>query len=162
MALEFSGDGYIASTTLKVDSEWVGPRLWKILTDHRFMTQHQLTLTSTTPISGVLQVRILPDTGRWVVEESVYTDKDLVLDNEYSAVLLFSGVLKGIELYESTALTAGAIVTIVLSSIRGDGLVPSVAAVAETPTPSVPAGALVDRDGNPVLDRDGNYIIVGN
>ena len=26
---------------------------------------------------------------------------------------------------------------------------------------SIPAGALVDRDGNPILDRDGNYIIVG-
>ena len=121
MSLEFSGDGYVASTTLKVDSEWVGPNLWKILEEHRFMTQHQLTLTSTSAISGVLQVRILPDSGRWVVEESVYIDKDLVIDNEFSAMVLFTGVLKGIELYEATPLTGGAIVTIVLSSTRNQG-----------------------------------------
>jgi len=36
-------------------------------------------------------------------------------------MLLFTGVFKGIELYESVALTAGAVVTIVLSSTRNQG-----------------------------------------
>jgi len=118
---EISSDDYVVSTTMMVDTEWTGPRLWKIMPEHRFMTQHQLTLTATAAITGTLQVRILPDTGKWVVEESVYIDKDLVLVNEYSAILVFSGVLKGIELYESVALTAGAVVTIVLSSTRNQG-----------------------------------------
>ena len=29
-------------------------------------------------------------------------------------------------------------------------------------SPGIPAGALIDRDGNPILDADGNYIIVGH
>lgn len=41
----------------------------------------------------------------------------------------------------------------------GSGVMGRVVGSSEGGTPE---GALVDRDGTPILDRDGNYIIVGH
>ena len=118
---EVSTDGYVVSSTLLLEELWDRASLWKTLDDHRFMTQHQLSIAATTPISGSLQVKLLQDTGQFVVQPSVDTTLSMTFASVNSGLLVFTGILRGLELIEITPLSAGAILTIVLSSTRNQG-----------------------------------------
>ena len=111
-------DGAVASTVLFLNKVWQSATVRRLVDAHRFMTQHQLTITSPNVITGTFQVRIIPDTADAVLMESVNTGLELAV-NGRSAMLLFSGVLRGIELVETEAFGDDTTMTIVLSSTRG-------------------------------------------
>ena len=112
-------DGNVASTTLFPNRVWDSATMYRFVDAHRFMTQHQLTITSPIPITGTLAVRIIPDTADLKLTESVDIGLSLDLNNEKSGVILFSAVLRGIELVEETSFGDKKTMTIVLSSTRG-------------------------------------------
>lgn len=112
-------DGNVASTTLFPNRVWDSATMYRFVDKHRFMTQHQLTLTSPGPITGKLSVRIIPDTADLKLTQSVDSGLFLTLDNSNSAILLFSSVLRGIELIEVESFGLKKTMTIVLSSTRG-------------------------------------------
>ena len=111
-------DGYVASTTLFPNRVWDSATMYRFVDDHRFMTQHQITITSPQLLTGAVEVRIIPDTGDLKLTESVSTGLKLVLEEANSAILLFSAVLRGIELVEVTPFGDKKTMTIVLSSTR--------------------------------------------
>ena len=116
---DFVTDGNVASTVLFPNRTWDSASTYRLVGNHRFMTQHQLTLTSPENITGKLSVRIIPDTGDLKMIESVDSGLFLELDNCNSAVLLFSAVLLGVELIEVENFGLKKTMTIVLSSTRG-------------------------------------------
>jgi hypothetical protein len=111
-------DGYVSSTTLFPNRVWDSATMYRFVDAHRHMTQHQITLTSPIPITGKLAVRIIPDTADLKLTQSVDSGLFLELDNNDSAVLLFSAVLRGIELIEVESFGLKKTMTIVLSSTR--------------------------------------------
>ena len=115
---DYVTDGNVASTTLFPNRVWDSATMYRLVDKHRFMTQHQLTLTSPENITGKLSVRIIPDTGDLKLTQSVDSGLFLDLNNQNSAVLLFSAVLRGIELIEVTSFGPKKTMTIVLSSTR--------------------------------------------
>lgn len=116
---DFVTDGYVISTTLFPNRVWDNQTgLDKFVGSHRYMTQHQLTITSPTPLTGRFGVRFVPDTADLKLTESVDTGLFLTLDNCNSAMLLFSAVLIGIELVEVESIGFKKTMTIVLSSTR--------------------------------------------
>jgi hypothetical protein len=116
---DFVTDGNVASTTLFPNRVWDSATMYRFVDSHRFMTQHQLTLTSPVNITGKLSVRIIPDTGDMKLTQSVDSGLFLELNDQNSAVLLFSSVLRGIELVEVETFGLKKTMTIVLSSTRG-------------------------------------------
>jgi hypothetical protein len=112
-------DGNVASTTLFPNRVWDSATMYRFVDSHRFMTQHQVTLTSPEPITGKLSVRIIPDTADLKLTQSVDSGLFLELNDCNSAVLLFSSVLRGIELIEVGSFGLKKTMTIVLSSTRG-------------------------------------------
>ena len=108
--------GNVISTTLHFNKVWVGPSLWKMLLEHRFKTQHQLTLSSPGVVTGTLKIRIIPDTADNTLADSVDTGRTLEVVGDNSAMAVFPAVLRGIELEELVAFTPGDILTLVLSS----------------------------------------------
>lgn len=112
-------DGNVASTTLFPNRVWDSATMYRFVDAHRYMTQHQITLTAPEPITGQLSVRIIPDTADLKLTQSVDIGMFLTLDNAKSAVLLFSAVLRGIELVEVDSFGLKKTMTIVLSSTRG-------------------------------------------
>lgn len=116
---DFVTDTFVASTTLFPNRVWDSATMYRFVDAHRFMTQHQLTITSPIPITGALSVRIIPDTADLKLKESVDIGLSLELNNQKSAVVLFSAVLRGIELVEQTSFGPKKTMTIVLSSTRG-------------------------------------------
>jgi hypothetical protein len=115
---DYVTDEFVASTTLFPNRVWDSATMYRFVDKHRFMTQHQITLTAPTQITGKLAVRIIPDSGDLKLTQSVDTGLFLELDNENSAVLLFSAVLRGIELIEVDSFGPKKTMTIVLSSTR--------------------------------------------
>jgi hypothetical protein len=115
---DFVTDEFVASTTLFSNRVWDSATMYRFVDRHRFMTQHQLTLTSPIAITGKLAVRIIPDTADMKLTQSVDSGLFLTLDNDNSAVLLFSAVLRGIELIEVESFGPKKTMTIVLSSTR--------------------------------------------
>jgi hypothetical protein len=116
---DFVTDGNVASTTLFPNRVWDSATMYRFVDSHRFMTQHQITLTSPVNITGKLAVRIIPDTADLKLTHSVDTGLFLELNDQNSAVLLFSSVLRGIELVEIESFGPKKTMAIVLSSTRG-------------------------------------------
>jgi len=118
---DFLTDGNVSTTVLFLNQVWHSATMRRLTDGHRHMTQHQLTITSPVPVSGSVNARIIPDTIGSVILDSVDIGQVLTLDNNKSAIATFSGVLRGIELVELESFGPDAILTIVLSSTRGQG-----------------------------------------
>lgn len=92
---------------------------------HSEMLYHQITLTSNQLlVDGKYNVRLIPDVDP-SLECSVDIDKELDISGNNSAVIQFTGVIKGVHLEVIDALTIGGTISMVMSSSieRFDGLV---------------------------------------
>ena len=91
--------------------DWSG-----IAIEHRNAGNHQLTLSCSGVLAaGTYRVRIIPNDDT-VVEASIDTGEVLDMTGANSAIANFSGVIKGIHLDESVALSGGETISLVLSS----------------------------------------------
>jgi len=101
---------------------------------HRDMFYHQLSLACSGVLAaGIYNVRIIPDVEE-VLESSVAIGKELDIAGVNSALVQFTGVLKGIHLEATTPLSAGQAISVVLSSSteRYDGVIAD--AIAASPS----------------------------
>jgi len=92
---------------------------------HSEMIYHQIVLTSSQVLAdGKYNVRLIPDTDL-SVESSIDIDKVLDIAGQNSAIIQFTGVIKGVHLEVTEALTVGAVISMVMSSAieRFDGLI---------------------------------------
>ena len=118
--VDFTTDGVVYTTTLFNNrNSNFGTRYYRLVDAHRGFTQHQFTITCPNAISGEYKVNIIPDTASFNIIDAVDIGESIVMTNETSAMILFSAVLRGIELIKVVGFDLGEVVTGVLSSTRG-------------------------------------------
>lgn len=117
--VDFIKDGGVISTVLFLNQIWESASMRRLIDDHRFMTQHQLTITSPNSLTGSFSIHIIPDTMDAVILDAVDIGLTLNLENQYSGILIFSGIFRGIVLKKESGLDEKSNLTIVLSSTRG-------------------------------------------
>ena len=89
------------------------------------MIYHQIVLVSSAVLAaGIYNVRIVPDTTE-ALESTIDIGKELDISGQNSAVIQFTGVIKGVHLDATSVLTSGATISVIMSSSveRFDGLV---------------------------------------
>lgn len=88
----------------------------KLFDEHRDMTQHQITVIADEAVTGTYEIRLVPDFVD-PLTQSAATGVKLKFNNSDSAVAMFAGIFRGIELRETVDFTPGNVPMIaVLSS----------------------------------------------